>query len=154
MDLPDQGRQPVPRRQQVIAIARRWIGTPYHHQASRPGIGTDCLGLVRGIWRELYGSDPGAGANYSRDWAEVTKQESILAGAARHLLSATDGEPAAGRILVFRFRPASPAKHLAICTGATLMIHAMEGHPVAEVPIVPWWRRRIAGVFEFPGVDP
>ena len=29
----------------VIAAARAWIGTPYLHQCSTQGAGTDCLGL-------------------------------------------------------------------------------------------------------------
>lgn len=31
----------------IVAAARGWIGTPYLHQASLKGVGTDCLGLVR-----------------------------------------------------------------------------------------------------------
>jgi hypothetical protein len=41
----------VVRRSDIIAEARSWIGTPYAHQASVKGIGCDCLGLVRGVWR-------------------------------------------------------------------------------------------------------
>ena len=47
-----------PTRDEIVAHARAWIGTPYHHQASRIGVGTDCLGLVRGVCRELYGREP------------------------------------------------------------------------------------------------
>ena len=32
----------------IVAAARTWIGTPYEHQASCRGAGTDCLGLLRG----------------------------------------------------------------------------------------------------------
>ena len=39
-------------RNGVVAIARAWIGTPYEHQASCLGAGTDCLGLLLGIWRD------------------------------------------------------------------------------------------------------
>ena len=39
-------------RPHIVAAARRWLGTPYHHQATRQGVGADCLGLVRGVWRE------------------------------------------------------------------------------------------------------
>ena len=42
----------------VVAHARAWIGTPYEHQASCRGSGTDCLGLLRGLWRELLGAEP------------------------------------------------------------------------------------------------
>lgn len=45
-------------RVRVVEIARRWIGTPYHHQASLKGVGCDCLGLVRGVYRELCGAEP------------------------------------------------------------------------------------------------
>ena len=38
-------------RAAIVAEARAWIGTPYRHQASLKGIGCDCLGLLRGIWR-------------------------------------------------------------------------------------------------------
>jgi len=41
----------------IVAEARRWIGTPYRHQASLIGVGCDCLGLVRGIWRAVVGRD-------------------------------------------------------------------------------------------------
>jgi len=42
----------------VERIARSWIGTPYVHQASVKGVGCDCLGLLRGVWRELVGAEP------------------------------------------------------------------------------------------------
>lgn len=45
-------------RADALAEARKWIGTPYHHQASRAGVGCDCLGLVSGVWRALYGDEP------------------------------------------------------------------------------------------------
>ena len=44
--------------ERVIGAARHWLGTPYHDQASLHGVGCDCLGLVRGVWRGLYGPEP------------------------------------------------------------------------------------------------
>jgi len=32
------------------------------------------------------------------------------------------------------------------------MVHAHDGAAVAEVALAPWWRRRIAYAFRFPGV--
>ena len=60
--------------QRIVAAARGWIGTPYVHQASVKGAGTDCLGLVRGIWRELYGPEPEALPAYTPDWGEAGAQ--------------------------------------------------------------------------------
>jgi NlpC/P60 family putative phage cell wall peptidase len=44
--------------ERVLALAGGWIGTPYRHQASLKGVGCDCLGLIRGIWRGVYGHEP------------------------------------------------------------------------------------------------
>ncbi len=65
----------------VVAEALSWIGTPYRHQAARKGVGCDCFGLVRGVWRALYGVElekPGA---YAPDWAEAGGRERLLEGA-------------------------------------------------------------------------
>ena len=37
--------------ERVLAEARSWLGTPYRHQGGRKGVGCDCLGLVRGVWK-------------------------------------------------------------------------------------------------------
>ena len=55
----------------VIAIARSWLGTPYHDQASLRGVGCDCLGLARGVWREIVGPELFPIPAYSRDWGET-----------------------------------------------------------------------------------
>ena len=55
----------------IVAAARSWIGTPYLHQASLKGVGCDCLGLVRGVWREVIGDEPEAPGAYSPAWAEA-----------------------------------------------------------------------------------
>lgn len=134
----------------AVALARSWIGTPYHHQASLKGIGADCLGLVRGVWRDLYGRDADVAANYTADWAEASGIETMLEGAARHLIECDAQRLAPGDVVVFRLRAGTVAKHAAIVASETTMIHAMEGGPASEVALTAWWRRRIAGAFRFP----
>ena len=137
----------------IVACARRWIGTPYHHQASLKGIGCDCLGLIRGVWREIYGPEPEAMQPYTRDWGDATGEETLLAVARRHL-EMGDGysdDLMAGDVVVFRMRQGAIAKHVAIASTSTEMIHAQEHIGVVEVPVGSWWRRRIAGKFQFPG---
>lgn len=139
-------------RVRAVEIARGFLGTPYHHQASRRGAGCDCLGLVRGIWCELYGREAAVPPAYSRDWAEARGSETLL-GAAETWLAAKPVEAAQpGDVLVFRYRAGIPAKHCAIMSGDTAIIHALERAGVVEVPLVPWWRRRIAGAFAFPEI--
>ena len=55
----------------IVGCARGWLGTPYHHQASVKGVGCDCLGLIRGVWRELCGPEPEAMPAYTRDWGNA-----------------------------------------------------------------------------------
>lgn len=133
----------------VVTAARGWIGTPYHHQASCRGVGVDCLGLVRGVWRDVYCMDAEFPPNYSADWAEASGRETLLDAASRHFLVKDLSALAAGDVVVFRLRPTMVAKHCGIVTGAAAFVHAMEGCPVAEVALSPWWRRRIAGAFSF-----
>lgn len=138
---------------EVVRAARRWIGTPYHHQASRVGVGADCLGLVRGVWRDLYGEDAERPPGYSRDWGEANGVETLLDAAARHLVRREDREPQIGDVLIFRMRPGAVAKHAAVMATADTMVHAMEHGCAAEVPINAWWRRRLAAWFAFPGTE-
>lgn len=142
---------PVP-ADAIVAAARGWIGTPYRHQASLKGVGADCLGLLRGIWRETIGPEPEAVSAYSPGWAEAGGEERLLAAALRHLLPAPDGRIAPGRVLLFRWRPHLPAKHCGIATHEDRFVHAHDGASVAEVTLVPAWRRRIVALFDFPEV--
>ena len=40
-------------KKMVVAAARSWVGTPFHHQARVKQAGVDCIGLVIGVAREL-----------------------------------------------------------------------------------------------------
>ena len=133
-------------RSDVVAVARRWIGTPYQHQASCEGAGADCLGLVRGIWRELCGAEPADVPAYTPDWSEVARDERLLEAMGAYFVPVFDA--AVGDVLVFRLR--SVAKHLAIVSAHGKIIHAYSGRGVVETPISLAWERRIAGVFRFP----
>ena len=137
----------------IVAAARQWLGTPYAHQASLKGIGCDCLGLVRGVWRDLYGGEPQAVPAYSPDWAEAGLRETLAEAGARYLAQLDCAQFDAGDVLLFRWRPHLPAKHAAIATSKTRMIHAQSGAAVAEVAITDWWRRRLAYAFKFPGLE-
>lgn len=137
-------------RDDIVRAARGWIGTPYRHQASLRGVGCDCLGLVRGVWRETIGAEPEPAPAYAPGWAEASGQEALLGAARRWFVPSA--QIAAGDLLLFRWRDDLPAKHAGIATSATTMIHAHDGACVCEVAIGFAWRRRIAGAFSFPGL--
>jgi NlpC/P60 family putative phage cell wall peptidase len=140
-------------RETIIAAARGWLHTPYRHQASLRGVGCDCLGLVRGVWREVYGEEPEALPAYAPDWAEAGAGEVLADAARRHLRETPCTEFRDGDLLLFRWRDHLPAKHAGIATSPAAMIHAQDGARVSEISLSPWWRKRLAFAFRFPGVD-
>lgn len=129
-----------------------WLGTPYRHQASLKGVGADCLGLVRGVWRELYGREPEAMPAYTADWAEARGVETLAQAAGRHMTPVEIDASTTGDLLLFRWRVGLPAKHAAIRVAPDRFLHAQDGACVATAALSPWWRRRIAFAFRFPGV--
>ncbi len=139
---------------EIVARAREWIGTPYAHQASCRGAGADCLGLLRGLWREMMGEEPQPVPAYTPDWDELARTEALLSAAARHLVPVAREEARAGDVVVLRMIDGGVAKHLGILAwaeyGRETLIHAYSGHGVVESPLTPSWSRRIAGVFRFP----
>lgn len=139
-------------RAEIVAAARLWLGTPYHHQASLRDVGCDCLGLVRGVWRELYGAEPEAPPPYSQSWAESLGTETLAAAALRHLVPVERGLERPGDVLLFRWRAHLPAKHCAVLSAPERMIHAHDGARVSEVAFSLWWRRHLSHSFSFPGV--
>jgi NlpC/P60 family putative phage cell wall peptidase len=140
-------------RDAIVAEARSWIGTPYHHQASTKGAGCDCLGLVRGLWRELLGPEPVPVPAYTPDWSEPQGREVLLASAQNVLVAKPVAEAAPGDVLLFRMRARGVAKHLGVVSAigtAPSFIHAYQGHGVVESPLSGPWFSRIVGCFAFP----
>lgn len=146
-------------RAAIVAEARSWLGTPYRHQASRKGAGCDCLGLVRGVWRGLYGEEPAAPPPYAADWAETGGRETLLEAARRHLVEVPLADWRPGDVLLFRMSPEACVKHCAIVSAPApgdperRIIHAYWGRAVVESWLGPWWRRRLVHAFSFPDVS-
>jgi NlpC/P60 family putative phage cell wall peptidase len=134
----------------VIAAARAWLGTPYHDQASLRGVGCDCLGLARGVWRDVIGDEPVVIPPYSRDWGEAGAREVLLEGATEALIGVPITEVAPGDLLLFRMRRDAIAKHIGILTTPDTFIHAYDRLGVVEEHLSDFWRRRIACAFRFP----
>ncbi|HMQ65239.1 MAG TPA: NlpC/P60 family protein [Amaricoccus sp.] len=137
----------------VISVARGWLGTPYHDQASLKGVGCDCLGLVRGVWREVVGDEPLPLPAYSRDWGETGTREPLAEAARTMMLELPITGIVPGALVLFRMRTGAVAKHCGIVTSPDRFIHAYERTGVVEVPLDAGWRRRIAFAFLFPSTS-
>ncbi len=135
------------------AIAQSWIGTPYVHQASAKGAGADCLGLVRGIWRELYGQEPVPVPAYSKDWAEPQGVEALWQAAGAHMIEKSVDDAIIGDVLLFRMRRGSIAKHMGIMTANApdpYFVHSYVGHGVVQSALSLPWKRRLVAAFSLP----
>lgn len=140
-------------KQKVIALARDWLGTPYRHHASLKGVGTDCLGLLRGVYQELYGVAPEV-PPYTPDWSETPNsqgefKEPLLEAAQLYLAEMDKDKIQGGDVVLFKLFENSAIKHCAILTSTETMIHAYSNHEVCEVPLSSWWLRHITHAFYF-----
>ena len=139
-------------RQEIIAETLSWLGTPYRHQASLKGVGCDCLGLMRGVWRSCIGAEPEEIVPYTPDWAEAGGGEPLAATARRHMDEIAVAAAAPGDALLFRWRSGLPAKHAGILVAADRFVHAHQGAVVAPAAYSRWWRAHAAYAFRFPGL--
>lgn len=140
-------------RKLIVEEARKWIGTPYVHQATTRGAGTDCLGLIRGVWRSLVGSEPWTVPAYSRDWSEPSGEETLMESADLILTRRVAHDLAPGGIVLFRMSDRSVAKHLGIISSDLphrKFIHAYTAYGVVESSLSNPWIKKIVGVYDMP----
>ena len=137
-------------RADILRRARDWIDTPYQHQASAKQAGCDCLGLISGIWREIYGTQPMDIPPYTANWAEETGRETLLEAARSCLSPVSLEDTQAGHIMLFRMTQNAMCKHIAVRASEDTIIHAYWGRAVVESFLVPYWQKRHAYSFAFP----
>jgi NlpC/P60 family putative phage cell wall peptidase len=137
-----------------VAAARLWIGTPHVHGASLRGAGADCVGLVRGVWRDLYGTEPDEPQAYGVDWSQNSAEERLWAAARGRFAERPVGECEAGDVVLLRLRRDGPAGHVGVLAsggaGGRSLIHAYSRLGVVESPLGEPWRRRLVAAFAFP----
>ena len=112
-------------------------------------MGCDCLGLLRGVWRALYGAEPVRLPPHRSDIRDIANAGALLAAAERWLLPA---EVAPGAVLLFRLNRAVAAKHCGILVSEGRFIHAQEHLGVVEANLTPGWARRVSGRYRFPDI--
>lgn len=107
-------------RDQIIAEARGWLGTPYHHMARVKGAGVDCAMLLLEVYQAL-GLVPAIDiAHYPPDWHFHRGEERYLSHIMAH---ATQVEaPLPGDVALFKFGRC--VSHGAIVLEWPMVIHA------------------------------
>ncbi len=128
-------------RDQIIAEARSWIGTPFHWEASVKGVGCDCKGLVAGVARNL--GRPEAASRFASATAYNRKIDTKLLKQGLTELFDPAPIPMPGDVLLLRV--AGIPMHLAIMVSDCRMVHTYGKGPrmVIEVPMGSIWKSAI-----------
>jgi len=133
----------------IERVARQWIGTPFHHQAAVQGAGCDCLGFVRGVYRQCGGVQIFPIPNYGLFWSE-RGQFDLVDNLAAHLDMIPRDDALVGDVVLLRMRFGGSPRHLGLLSDAgKSLIHCDSKHGVTEVSFAPMWSRLCAAVFRF-----
>lgn len=136
----------MPARSDIVNEARRWLGTPFHHQGRQLGVGVDCVGVLFGVAWALGISDFDHRAYHRRP--NTDEMGALLRG---HLDAIAVADADAGDVL--RFNIEQRPQHLGILTGHNTILHAFQtvGRCVEHRMDARWWRR-VVSAHRFPGV--
>jgi cell wall-associated NlpC family hydrolase len=88
-------------REQVIAEARTWLGTPYHHHARIKGAGVDCAQLLIEVYHEVGLIPRPDVGNYPTQWHLHRGEELYLHWIERYGVRVA--EPRPGDVAVWQF---------------------------------------------------
>jgi cell wall-associated NlpC family hydrolase len=147
-------------RKQIIATARTYAKTPFAHQGRYKGKACDCAGLVLMVAEELGSNDkngqPVRALEDHRGYGPQPAGCTVLDICKQRMIQKQANEIQAGDVLCLK-TPEFPS-HVGIVTefnGTLYLIHAYDGgtRAVTEHILDAKWRERIAGVFQFPGVE-
>lgn len=135
-------------RAEIIAEARTWIGTPFHHQASRKHAGVDCGQLVIAVGHALGICEPMPVRNYGR----LPNPRRMLAEIERRIDRITT-PPQAGDILWVALRQGMPMHLMIIADPArNTVIHAYEPAGRVVETIMPFAPTLIDSAWAYRGV--
>ena len=138
-------------QRKIVKATKKWLNTPYRHQASMLGAGCDCLGLLRGVWRELIGEEPIKMPPYKANWRDKENASALLEMADRFLIK-TGSIPKAGDIILFQMIKSMPPKHCAIMINDNCFIHSQEQIGVTKAHLTDPWQSHIHSIYQFPKI--
>lgn len=140
------------RGEDIVAEARTWLDTPFHHQGRMKGIGADCAGLLIGVANSLK-----LMAHDVRGYSRIPDGRMLQVECDRAMLRVPRGQVRAGDALLFRM--GRYPQHLGFVTAAEageprsfIHIYSEDRGCCIEHIVDAKWRRRIIQAYRFPGV--
>lgn len=129
-------------RDDVVAEARSWLGTPFKHQGRLKLIGCDCVGLIYGVaWALGWQYDNVGTYNHRPHWATMAKELRA------RLVPIKIDETLEADILLMAFE--REPSHLALITDKGIIHAAAMLRRVVEHRLDAVWRSRIRGAYRF-----
>ncbi len=149
-------------RAAIVTEARRWLGTPFVHQAEKFGVGCDCAGLLRGVCIALgtfpsdYKSRPESAPFLG--YARVPDGTSMQQACATFMTRIDRADMQPGDVMLMRW--GSNPQHLGIVGdyvhGGLSLIHALSDNTgkgcVTEHHLGDVHLRKFVAAFRLPGV--
>lgn len=133
-------------RDEIIAEARTWIGTPFKHQGRLKGVGVDCVGVIVGVAKSLNILDYNP-TNYSR-----LPNMQVMGDALNKLLIEIDIKDAKiGDIYWMKFRES--AQHLAFKTDIGILHATSQAKKCIETSLNDSLEKTIYKVYRFKGIE-
>ena len=149
-------------REQIVAEARDWLGTPWHHQAMVKGVGTDCIGLLAGVALNTGIADARAHMRDPRfkGYGREPLPDVLLAACEQYLDEIPIADAGLGDIFLLKVPRGRLPQHFAIVSRVadgkpSYMLHATSAFPrcVVENGIDDQWWSRVLKAYRFKGVD-
>ncbi len=132
-------------REQIVAEARTWLETPFHHQGRRKGIGVDCGGVPVGVAQAL-GLTYADSSGYSR----IPSGGKFRALLLESLIPIKREEVLPGDMMSFAF--VTEEQHIAIVSqlDPVRIIHAWEDiGKCVENDLDHVWEKRLRGCWRY-----
>lgn len=134
--------------EQIVAEARTYIGTPFHHQGRLKGIGIDCIGLIVNVGK-TFGLVDHDNTSYGRYPDGVT----LMAELRKYLVEENIENIEPGDIAVYWFKNPKKPTHVGIVTDYGLIHTYADIGKVVEHKLTKAWQKRLYAVFSFPEVN-
>jgi len=109
-------------RAAIVAEARSWLGTPYHHMARVKGAGVDCGQLLAAVYENAGVTPHVEPESYFPDFMMHRDEERFLGYVERYARQVFNLEPLPGDVALFRF--GRVISHGAIVIAWPEVIHA------------------------------
>lgn len=134
----------------LIAEAREWLGTKYHHQASVKGVGADCVGFLKGAAVNVGLISLEEASAYPTDYSRQPSGGMLRRLVGQNLVQVPFEERRPGDLGLMRFQ--SDEQHLFMFTSVDpdYIIHAAQQGVVEHRFDFQTMRQQTARVYRFP----